>query len=61
MQAVVDSGYLFYDIVIGWLGHVHDARVLSNSELHCLGNNNSFLETYQKTMSSVEQLRSQLY
>ena len=38
MQAVVDSGYLFRDVVGGWPGSVHDARVLSNSHLYQLGN-----------------------
>ena len=37
MQAVVDARYLFRDVVIGWPGSVHDARVLSNSELYNLG------------------------
>ena len=38
MQAVVDSNYLFRDIVVGWPGSVHDAHVLSNSHLYRLGN-----------------------
>ena len=33
MQAVPDTNYLFRDIVVGWPGRVHDARVLSNSLL----------------------------
>ena len=33
MQAIVDCTYLFRDIAIGWLGSVHDARILSNSKL----------------------------
>jgi hypothetical protein len=37
MQAVVDSGYLFRDFVVGWPGSVHDACVLSNSKLYQLG------------------------
>ena len=34
MQAVVDCNYFFRDIVIGWPGNVHDARILSNSKLY---------------------------
>ena len=37
MQAVVYARYLFRDVVIGWPGSVHDARVLSNSELYNQG------------------------
>ena len=40
MQAVVDCNYLFRDIVDGWPGSVHDARVLSNSEIFRLGEQN---------------------
>lgn len=32
MQAVVDGHYMFRDIVVGWPGSVHNARVFSNSE-----------------------------
>ena len=37
MQALVDSNYLFRDIVVGWPASVHDARVFSNSQLYALG------------------------
>ena len=30
MQALVDSNYIFRDIVVGWPGSVHDAWVFSN-------------------------------
>ena len=38
MQAVVDCNYLFRDVVIGWPGSVHDARVFSNSAIFKKGN-----------------------
>ena len=41
MQAVVDHNHLYRDVVIGWPGSVHDARVLSNSKIYEKGNNNS--------------------
>ena len=37
MQVLVDSNYLFRDIVVGWPRSVHDARVISNSRLYALG------------------------
>lgn len=40
MQAVVDCRYTFRDVVIGWPGSVHDARVLSNSSIYKKGNEN---------------------
>ena len=44
MQAVVDSRYMFRDIVVGWPGSVHDARVLSNSKLYDLANKNQLFD-----------------
>ena len=38
MQAITDCNYLFRDVVIGWPGSVHDARVLSNSAIFKNGN-----------------------
>ena len=38
MQAVVDCKYLYRDVVIGWPGSVHDARVFTNSSIFKKGN-----------------------
>lgn len=37
MQALVDSNYIFRDIVVGWPESVHDKRVFSNSQLYARG------------------------
>lgn len=37
MQALAGDKYLFRDIVVGWPGSMHNARVFSNSELYTLG------------------------
>ena len=41
MQTVVDHNNLYTDVVIGWPGSVHDARVLSNSKIFEKRNNNT--------------------
>ena len=48
MQAVVDCQYLFRDVVIGWPGSVHDARVLSNSDLYNLGSKSQLFDDNMK-------------
>ena len=43
MQALVDYRYRFMDIYIGWPGSVHDARVLTNSDLFTKGEEGTLL------------------
>ena len=50
MQGLVDSRYLFRDIVVGWPGSVHDARVLSNSEVYKLGNDGALFPDIKETI-----------
>ncbi|XP_044184761.1 protein ALP1-like [Acropora millepora] len=51
MQAVVDGHYMFRDIVVGWPGSVHDARVFSNSQFYNLGcSGHLFPEDVQDTI-----------
>ena len=55
MQAVVDCRYLFHDIMVGWPGIVHEARVLSNSELYNMGiQQKLFEENMDQTICGVD-------
>ena len=45
MQAIVDSRYLFRDIVVGWLGSVHDTQISFNSGLYKTGNEGSLFSS----------------
>lgn len=45
MQAVEHSKYLFQDIVVGWLGSVHDAQIFSNSGLYKKRNEGSLFSS----------------
>ena len=50
MQALVDSRYLFRDIVVGWPGSGHDARVLANSEIYNVGNDGALFPDIIETI-----------
>ena len=54
MKAVVDCNYRFRDVVIGWPGSVHDARVLSNSSIYKKGKENKLFPGIQ-----TKQIRDQ--
>ena len=45
MQAVTDCNYMFRDVVIGWPGSIHDARVLSSSTIFRKGNEKRLFPT----------------
>ena len=45
LQAVVDDDYLFRDVMVGWPGSVHDARVLANSSVYRKANQKEILNT----------------
>ena len=50
MLVLVDSRYLSRDIVVGWPGSVHEARVLSNSEIYKLGNDGVLFPDIKETI-----------
>ena len=42
LQALVDHDYKFMNTYVGWPGSVHDARILSNSEVYAKGESGMF-------------------
>ena len=51
MQVVVDYQGLFTDVYIGWPGRVHDACVLSNSDMFWKDQNGQLLPDWKKDIN----------
>ena len=54
IQALVDSRYRFMDLCIGWPGSVHDARVLSRSELYNRGEAGTLVGDLPRHIAGVD-------
>ncbi|XP_064630215.1 uncharacterized protein LOC135489052 isoform X1 [Lineus longissimus] len=54
VQAYVDDRYHFRDVVAGWPGSVHDARVLGNSDLYDLGQSGRLFAGVTKNVSGTD-------
>ena len=53
LQALVDHNYLFMNTYVGWPGSVHDARVLSNSEVFAKGESGTLAPSSVKQICGV--------
>ena len=55
LQGLVDNKYLFRDILVGWTGKSHDARIFKNSPLYKECQKRSFLPlTLSKEVGNIE-------
>ena len=46
LQALVDHQYRFFNVYVGWPGSVHDARILSNSEVYQKGESGTLVPSH---------------
>ena len=53
LQALVNHEYLFLNTYVGWPGSVHDARILSNSEVFVMGEAGALAPNSVKLISGV--------
>lgn len=54
LQAIVDDEYLFRDVMVGYPGSVHDARVLSNSSVYRKANQKEILNTNSVRIRGID-------
>ena len=54
LQAVVDDEYLFRDVMVGWPGSVHDARVFANSSVYHKANQKEILNTNRVRIRGID-------
>nr|XP_054756798.1 uncharacterized protein LOC129262832 [Lytechinus pictus]XP_054763823.1 uncharacterized protein LOC129270469 [Lytechinus pictus] len=54
LQAVCDHKYMFTDIMVGWPGRCHDARVLANSSFHRRAENGELLPNMTRNINGQD-------
>ena len=53
LQALVDHQYRFFNVYVGWPGSVHDARILSNSEVYQKGESGTLVPSHIRTLDGI--------
>lgn len=53
VQALVDHEYRFLNMHVGWPGSMHDARILSNSEVYAKGESRTLTPSSIRTFNGV--------